>query len=67
MAGNREGGKKAAQTNIKRYGEDFYRKIGSMGGKKGRTGGFYQNPELARIVGARGGRKSRRGKAERSV
>lgn len=62
MAGTKDGGTKAADTNKKKYGADFYAKIGAMGGKKGRTGGFYANRELARKAGAKGGRISRRGK-----
>ncbi|HTE22699.1 MAG TPA: hypothetical protein VK674_06690 [Candidatus Limnocylindria bacterium] len=62
MAGTTTGGKRAAETNKKKHGADFYAKIGAMGGKKGKTGGFYANRELARIAGARGGRVSRRGK-----
>lgn len=60
MAGTLQGGKQAAKTNIAKYGADFYKKIGAMGGKLGRTGGFYQNRELARIAGAKGGRISKR-------
>jgi hypothetical protein len=60
MAGTKDGGKAAAATNKSKYGKDFYAKIGAMGGKKGHTGGFYANRELARIAGARGGRVSRR-------
>lgn len=63
MAGTIEGGKAAAATNKKKYGEDFYSKIGAKGGRLGRTGGFAANRELARAAGAKGGRKSRRGKA----
>lgn len=63
MAGTVAGGKAAAQTNIKKYGKDFYRRIGAIGGKKGRTGGFFANRELARIAGAKGGKISRRTKA----
>ncbi len=62
MAGTKQGGKAAASTNKTKYGADFYAKIGAMGGKKGRTGGFYANRELARIAGAKGGRISRRTK-----
>jgi general stress protein YciG len=62
MAGTKAGGQAAAATNKKKYGPDFYAKIGAQGGKKGKTGGFFANRELARIAGARGGRISRRTK-----
>jgi len=62
MAGTHTGGAKAAATNKAKYGADFYARIGAMGGKVGRTGGFYANRDLARIAGAKGGRISRRGK-----
>lgn len=66
MAGTKEGGAKAAATNKTKYGADFYKKIGSVGGKNGNTGGFYANRVLARIAGAKGGRLSRRtGKKQR--
>jgi general stress protein YciG len=64
MAGTAKGGKAAAKTNVKRHGADFYARIGAMGGKKGTTGGFAANRELARIAGAKGGRISRRTKKE---
>lgn len=67
MAGNKEGGLKAAATNKDRHGKDFYARIGSVGGKKGTTGGFAANRELARIAGAKGGRISRRRKVEVSA
>lgn len=62
MAGTKLGGQAAAATNKAKYGDDFYAKIGAQGGKKGRTGGFWANRELARIAGAKGGRISRRTK-----
>lgn len=62
MAGTKTGGKLAAETIKAKHGADFYARIGAMGGKKGTTGGFYANRELARIAGAKGGRNSRRGK-----
>lgn len=65
MAGTKEGGLKAAATNKKRHGKDFFKKIGSKGGQNGHTGGFASNPELARIVGAKGGSISRRGPGPR--
>ncbi|PID32188.1 hypothetical protein CR970_01905 [Candidatus Saccharibacteria bacterium] len=62
MAGTKAGGMRAAATNKTKHGADFYARIGAMGGKKGTTGGFYANRELARIAGAKGGRISRRTK-----
>ena len=72
MSGNKRGGEAAARRNIEKYGPDFYARIGAMGGKKGRTGGFASmvvgkdgltGPERARIKGQKGGRISRRTKA----
>lgn len=63
MAGTQKGGKAAAETNKTRHGSDFYARIGAKGGKKGTTGGFAANRELARAAGAKGGRISRRGKS----
>jgi general stress protein YciG len=63
MAGTKQGGALAAKTNKEKWGADFYQRIGALGGKKGTTGGFYNNPELARIAGSKGGKVSRRGKA----
>lgn len=62
MAGTKVGGLKARDRNRQKYGSDFYAKIGAIGGSKGRTGGFFQNRELARIAGKKGSLKSRRGK-----
>lgn len=60
MPGTKAGGLKARQTNFKKYGKDFYKIIGSKGGRNGNTGGFATNPALARVAGAKGGRVSRR-------
>jgi general stress protein YciG len=60
MSGTIEGGKAAAATNLKKSEPYFYAKIGSKGGKKGTTGGFYANRELASIAGRKGGLKSKR-------
>lgn len=62
MSGTIAGGRAAAKTNKAKYGESFYAKIGSKGGKLGRTGGFFANRDLAKIAGAKGGRISRRTK-----
>lgn len=62
MSGTNIGGKNAAKTNKERYGEDFYIKIGALGGKKSKGGGFAKYPELAREAGRKGGRVSKRRK-----
>ena len=70
MSGTRDGGLKAAETNKKRHGAEYYAKIGAKGGKAGNTGGFASDVvgkdgltgrERAKKVGAIGGKKSRRG------
>lgn len=61
MVGTISGGKKAAQTNIEKYGDDFYSNIGRKGGQNGHTGGFASNRALAMVAGAKGGRRSKRG------
>lgn len=61
MAGTHIGGLRAAEKNKTRE-PDFYKRIGSLGGKKGTTGGFAANRELARIAGMKGGKISRRRK-----
>ena len=72
MAGTLEGGKKAAKTNLKKYGKSFYADIGRKGGKNGNTGGFASSKvgkdgltglERAAIAGRKGGEKSKRGPA----
>ena len=64
MPGTKFGGLKAAETNKKKHGADFYARIGAIGGKNGTTGGFASNHTLAQLAGAKGGRKSKRGKSE---
>ena len=65
MAGTKKGGKKAAKTNKKLHGANFYAEIGRKGGRKvhPETRYFAMHPEVAKNAGAKGGRKSRRGKA----
>jgi general stress protein YciG len=60
MAGTEAGGKAAAVTNKKKYGADFYTRIGAKGGQASNTGGFAANPELAREAGRKGGTLSSR-------
>lgn len=75
MAGTKLGGKKAAETNIKRHGKGFYATIGAKGGKAGNTGGFAADVDcncsrlpyrhyVRNCAGAKGGTISRRKKAE---
>lgn len=80
MGGSREGGLKARDRNIEKYGPDYYRKIGRKGGKiqtekKRQNSGFgairkgkdgLTGPERAKIAGAIGGFKSRRGPSNKS-
>lgn len=62
MGGTKEGARKAALTNLERYGKDFFREIGRKGGQNGHTGGFASmNKEKVRECGRKGGRISRRG------
>lgn len=63
MPGTIAGGKAAALTNKKRYGADFYSKIGTKGGSAQVPKGFAKNRDVARRAGALGGTISRRGKA----
>lgn len=60
MAGTLEGNRKVAKVNRKRHGEDFYKRIGAMGGRKSKTGGFASKkigsdgltgPQRAQLIG----------------
>ncbi len=62
MAGTRLGGMKARDTNKTRFGADFYRRIGVLGGKLSKGGGFAVDRELAVRAGQIGGKVSRRNK-----
>ena len=74
MAGTLEGGKKAAETNKRKYGKDYYALIGKKGGKNGHEGGFaaetvgkdgLTGPERAKKWGAIGGKISKRGRSKK--
>jgi general stress protein YciG len=73
MPGSKDGGIKARQTNISKYGENYYSKLGLMGAeaykerqKQGiaKPRGFAKDKELAKTAGTKGGRISRRIKVE---
>lgn len=54
------GESKIRKTIEERYGKDYWRKIGSKGGKATGMKGFALNPELARAAGRKGGKISTR-------
>ena len=69
MSGTVKGGLKAAKTNLKRHGKDYYQRIGRKGGKKSTTGGFASMKvgrdgltgiERAKLAGRKGGQISKR-------
>lgn len=73
MAGTLEGGRKAAETIKARYGKDHYNKIGEIGGKKSRNGGFASDKrdknglsgsERAKLAGSKGGKNRWKAKAD---
>lgn len=75
MSGNKVGGLKVAQTNKRKYGDDYYVNIGRIGGKASNNGGFGSSKigkdgltgkERARLAGAVGGSRSKR-KTTKSV
>lgn len=74
MAGTKSGGRRASLTNKQRHGDDFYKRIGALGGMKTGPKGFgVPTPcncmifasvhKKSECAGAKGGRISRRGKA----
>ena len=67
MSGTKIGGTKAAITNKKKHGADFYARIGRKGGKNGHTGGFAANPDLAREAGRKGGKISKRSMSKAKI
>ena len=60
----REGAAKATQTIRKKYGDDFYKNLGKIGGMKSRGGGFAEGSigsRRAKQAGSIGGSRSRIG------
>ena len=63
MAGTPKGGRLAAVKNKQKHGADFYARIGRMGGKASKTGGFAAGEagrKRASYWGSIGGSISRR-------
>jgi general stress protein YciG len=66
MGGTKAGGYKACATNKRKYGDDWYARIGKIGGSKTGLKGFALNNELAKSAGRKGGLKSKRGPGKRN-
>jgi hypothetical protein len=75
VPGTHVGGVTAGDTNKARYGDDYYRRIGKLGGLKSKGGQFtadYVGPdgatgrEIASRLGSVGGKASRRGKDDQA-
>lgn len=66
MAGTVKGGFKTRDTNLAKYGRDYYRNIGYLGGSVSHplTRPFSLDRELAKRAGRNGGLKSKRGPAK---
>lgn len=73
MAGTVTGGRLAAEANKERYGEDYYKRIGKLGGQKSRIGGFntekvgrdgLTGKERAIVAGRKGGLVRKKSKVE---
>ena len=68
MSGTLAGGKKTAQTNKEKYGENYYKELGRKGGSvhHPETRWFNNHRDLAQKWGKKGGKISKRGKAKLS-
>jgi hypothetical protein len=65
MAGTKVGGIRAAETNKRKYGPNFYKNIGSKGGIVQTKKGFaLMSAEKVSAAGRKGGAISRRTKKE---
>ena len=61
MSGNKIGGVKAAQANKSKYGDDYYIKMGKLGGSVKVPKGFaLMDKEKVRLAGVKGGSTPRR-------
>lgn len=68
VAGTKAGGLKAAQSNKKKYGKDYYTNLGKRGGSAAHPmGRGFQLSDKAAEAGRKGGKISKRGKAKKEV
>jgi hypothetical protein len=74
MAGTLAGGRKLSLTIRAKYGDDFWKQQGAIGGRASNNGGFateklnkngLTGTEQARLSGAKGGAISKRTKVEK--
>lgn len=69
MAGTKEGALKARETNIEKYGKDFYKKIGKKSWKNPdrdrKTGFALRSPEERKALGKKGGKTNKGKKYEK--
>lgn len=68
MEQTKAGGAKVSQTLREKYGDNYWKEIGSLGGAKKtantKNKGFGSNRDLAKTAGAIGGRNGKRTKNE---
>lgn len=55
LTNHQKAGRKSAMLIKERYGEDFFRRNGALGGKASNTGGFTKGSEAAKAAGRKGG------------
>lgn len=68
MAQTKEGAKKALATIREKYGKDYYKAVGRIGGvARNPNKGFGTNRELARTAGAKGGSAKRKSSGGKSI
>lgn len=69
IAGTQRGGVRASKTNKRKYGDDYYARIGSIGGRAVATkpkGFAAMSLEKRQEAGRKGGKISRRGKSPKT-
>lgn len=67
MSQTAEGALKAKDTILRKYGNDYWKNMGKIGGKASSTGGFGQGEigrQRAKLAGSKGGKISKRKSAQ---
>ena len=62
MAGTKAGALKTKETNLRKFGSDYYKRIGALGGSVNRpeSRSFYLDREFAKQASAKGHESKRR-------